>query len=297
LESEGEMEDVNEEQMDNPFIDVEPPAQRKRKRGPITDSDSGEYRPDIVDSQDDARFGNAPDVSVRLLPRFTAVGKVKRKRLPNGTFAAASYSDQNKESQDQDEGYSPVPAAIDRPSLLGHALVTGANEDPSKPAFTTPKRRGRKPKNRPIPPAAPSEAIPTTQESTDDKPRINIQNNNRYSHTEARLELDEGPHLIDSPSRLRARRTDHPTVESSPLSTPGGSGLNYTELDASDSDGPHLHRRSRKRRLGAGDDEYNGGSWIDDDGAKHLGGQDDSDEDSGPIDRRRRRRRPARYED
>ncbi|KAI1172487.1 hypothetical protein F4777DRAFT_561471 [Nemania sp. FL0916] len=303
LESEGELDDINDEPMENPFVNIDPPAQRKRKRVPITDSDSGEYRPDIVDSQDDTQSGNqsgtAPPVPTRLpAPRYTSVRKLKRKRLPNGTFAAGGFVNRSKTTED--EGSSPGPPAQNSPTVPGDVSTTAADGDPQEPAIATPKRRGRKPKNRNIP-LVKDESISGIQEGNDDNARASIYNSNRYSHTEARLELDEGSDLVETPSRLvRTRRSDNQTAESSPLSTPGGSGLNFnlTEPDASESDVPQPRKRGRKRKVGTGDDEYNGSSWTDSDGVKHLGGGDDSDEDdSGPIDRRRRRRRPARYED
>ncbi|KAI1202757.1 hypothetical protein F5X97DRAFT_285611 [Nemania serpens] len=295
LESEGENEDVIDGQADDPFTDIDPPPPRKRKRGPVNDSDSGDYRPEVVDSQDDTHSGTAPPVPIHSQPRLTPVGRIKRKRLPNGTFAAGSYVDTSKGTED--EAYSPGRAAKRIRMLPEDTSTTGANKDPPVLVPTTPKRRGRKPKIHNNPTVHDGN-VPAVQENSYGSTHASIQNSSRYSHTEARLELDDGSHLNDTPSRLNNRHSNNQTVESSPLSTPGDSGLNYTEADGSDSDVPQPRKRGRRSKSKPGDDDYNGSSWTDSEDIKNLDDQDDSDdEDSGPIDRRRRRRRPARYED
>ncbi|KAI0391312.1 hypothetical protein F5Y17DRAFT_441255 [Xylariaceae sp. FL0594] len=325
VESEWENEEANE-QPEDPLDDDETHPQRKKRRLARYDTDSGEY-------QDDARSATA-------LSQPPSVGRRKRTRLADGTFKAGSYA-VGTDQEGEEEVYSLTrPAKKSRPDDN-----TEKSEEPDPVLPTTPKRRGRKPKNRDV--VAPDDPKPAANgegtsfraintANNDNNNNNNNNNNSGYTHTEARLELDEGPQADETPSRMRTRRSNPVTAESSPLSEPPTRvSLPPPSLSDSDSPPPQQRRRGRKskeekakeeekntnnknknKKRSGGDKEYNGGSWEDSDGVRHMGGGPIHDDDDGeyrtgeegegeeeeeedPVRprRRRRRRRPARYMD
>ncbi|KAI0198347.1 hypothetical protein F4808DRAFT_436083 [Astrocystis sublimbata] len=289
VESEWEVDDVNDEPVNDPFVAIDQPRARKRRRG-LNESDSGDWRPDLAESQDDTQSGTAPPAPRSdSQSRPASSGRTKRKRLPNGTFAASRY-ETDREGEDTD--FPTAPAAKKARAVVTQTstkTTTVPLKDAPAPNPTTPKRRGRKPKNSSII-IKQEETTPVGMQHV--PPHNGPSSAQAYTHTEARLELfdEDPPQVAETPSRLRTRRANPQLIESSPLSTPGDSGA-----EPSDSDVPQPRKRGRKKKIRTADEEYDGNSWTDSNGAVHLGAQEESDDDD-TIDRRRKTRRPARYE-
>ncbi|KAI1433852.1 hypothetical protein GGR50DRAFT_695702 [Xylaria sp. CBS 124048] len=248
---------------------------RKRKHHAV-DSDSSEY----LAGSPEGQSGPGGGALFPAKSHSASAEKPKRMRLANGTFVSLAY-ERDVVNQGgggiKSEDASKRTTGKNPPEKQSSATRAGTNTDSTTPRVSRPRRHNASS-------LAASEANSSVHE-----------NSSQYTHTEARLELNEDPTGDRSPHRRRTRYSSHRGVASSPISMADDSA-SHGPMDAelSDSDLLHINKR-RSRRSGAGDEEYTGGSWTDSDGNRHYG--DFSDDDPSPVDRRRSRRRPARYDD
>lgn len=260
---EPELEALVEDFSENPFPEAEvTSSSRKRKRKfAIQDTDEEEYNPDFGESQDDVLSINAQAPGSRGKPRG-------RKRLGPGKARKSALPFQTVESTEQD-----VESGLE----------------------VTPRRRGRKARRVDDEHNEPDEEVIQDEMVVDSRSGDTGDNHNTLGHTGATFEPDsENDNVNDNengndndnnhnstadvtPSRGSNKYQNKETLESSPLSTPMSEPeCLISEYDTHDAQSTSQNDRMK---LDMGDEEYNGESWTDSNGARHHGRAEESEEE------------------